>query len=443
MLKNSTNMCSALTASLAFLSPAFFGATQAHAQTSEIVSTAIAPVSTVEGCLRMPDVLELAGRRDPSVLIARAGEDEADADIDQARSLYRPRLDAVGRTGVGSTGIVDSGVSNSIGFRASQRLIDFGDAKYARRSARADFSAAQDDTRQAALDAATQAGFSLLEYHEAVAQIALTKRRRDYFVKQLNSIDNLLETGGATRTERAAVASQLSEAEGFVLELEFRRDRARTQIEIATRAKSSICTVSESSNLSQSPSYLVAQQAIQEALNNNPALGALRNRAEAEAARAKREAKAKLPIISVVATGAYSSIGGFDQFEFRDRVGVDVTVPLYSGNALRAQKRRATARETAARALVFDREQQLSEDVSITWQRLNSLEKQLTTRIEIEHQTRLQFEAAEIEAGAGTITFRDLVELRLEFEEAGLARIRTTFDLEQQKLALQSLTGKI
>ena len=79
----------------------------------------------------------------------------------------------------------------------------------------------------------------------------------------------------------------------------------------------------------------------------------------------------------------------------------------------------------------------------ITWQRLKSLKKQLDTRIEVERQTRLQFEAAEIEAGAGTITYRDLVELRLEFEQAGLARIRTTYDLEQQKLVLRSLTGQV
>jgi len=347
MSLNYTYMGRAALASLALLTSAF--AMTAQAQSSEIISTAGPTTAAPEGCLRLTDVLELAGRRDPSVLIARAGEDEADADIDQARSLYRPRLDAVSRTGVGSTGVVDSGVSNSIGFRASQRLIDFGDAKYARRSARADFAAAQYDTRQAALDAATQAGFAFLEYHEAIAQVELTERRRDYFSRQLDSIDKLLETGGATRTERASVASQLSEAEGFVLELEFRRDRARTQIELATRASSPICKISDSSDLSLATTYLVA---------------------------------------------------------------------------------------------VFDQEQQLREDVSITWQRLNSLEKQLATRTEVERQTQLQFEAAEIEAGVGTITYRDLVELRLEFEAAGLARIQTTFDLEQQKLVLRSLTGQ-
>jgi len=116
----------------------------------------------------------------------------------------------------------------------------------------------------------------------AILATAQSQTRYTYFEQQLRSIDNLLQTGGATRTERASVASQLSEAEGFVLELEFRRDRAKTQIEIATRATSPI-----------------------------------------------------------------------------------------------------------------------------------------------------------------SITYRDLVELRLEFEQAGLARIRTTYDLEQQKLVLRSLTGRV
>lgn len=417
----------------------------AQAQTSDVITTT--PVSTsalsTQGCLRLNDVFELAAERDPGVLIAQAGEQEADANIEEAKSLTRPRIDAVGRTGVGNTGIVDSGVSNSIGFRASQRLLDFGDAKFARRSANADFSASQIDTHQARLDAATQAGFAVLEFREAEAQLSLTRERRDYFARQLTSVDLLLERGGATRTERASVASQLAEAEGFVLELEFRRDRARTQIEIATRARSPLCAASEFQPLVDSERYLVAEEAVDVALNSNLSLQGLRNRAEGEQARARREARARLPIINVVATGAYSSLGGFDTFEFRDRVGIDVSVPLFSGNALSARKQRASAREVAARARVFDQEQQIREDVSITWQRIRSLKRQLETQREVERQKLLQFEAAEIEAGAGTITLRDLIELRLEFEESGLSRIRTKFDLQRQEIVLASLVGTL
>jgi len=71
--------------SLACLTPAILATAQA--QTSDIISTTTSPVSTAQGCLQMDDILELAGRRAPSVMIARASEEEASADIDQARSL--------------------------------------------------------------------------------------------------------------------------------------------------------------------------------------------------------------------------------------------------------------------------------------------------------------------------------------------------------------------
>jgi len=132
------------------------------------------------------------------------------------------------------TGAVDNSVSNQVGIRASQRIIDFGDAKYARRAARANVEASTKDTAQAKAQAALETGLSWLELKEAREQIELTKARRDYFSRQVQAVDRALAQGGATRTERASVASQLADAEGFVLELEFRRDRAKTQIMIDT-----------------------------------------------------------------------------------------------------------------------------------------------------------------------------------------------------------------
>jgi len=137
-------------------------------------------VST-QSCLRFDDVLKLAAQRDAGVIIAKAQETEADADIKDAKSLFRPQISAFGRSGFGDAGVVDSSISNQIGVRASQRLFDFGDSKYARQAANAGFEASLEDTRQAQLQAAQRTGFSYLEFVEAEEQIELTNRRRDYF----------------------------------------------------------------------------------------------------------------------------------------------------------------------------------------------------------------------------------------------------------------------
>lgn len=397
--------------------------------------------SSFQACLSFSDAMSLSAARDPEVLIAKANEREAGAAVADARSLYRPQISAFGRTGLGETGAVDNSVSNQVGIRASQRVIDFGDAKYARRAATANLAASAQDTRQASATAALETGLSWLEIREAREQIDLTQARREYFLQQVTAVDRALEQGGATRTERASVASQLADAEGFVLELEFREDRAKTQLKIDTGKTSRPCSGDgqlESKTL-QLESVAFAKDL---ALSQNPQITALRKRADALEAQRKRQSRFRLPIIDLVATGSYASLNRFENFEFRDRIGVDVSVPLYSGNSLKAGNQRARARLSIAQNQTLNSERQLTEDVEISVRRIKSLTNQLNAREEVEKQTRLQFEAAEIEQGVGVRTLRDLIDIRLEYEQAGLQTIRTRYDLLRERLRLMSLTSQ-
>jgi len=401
--------------------------------------------SSIQSCLRLEDVLKLSSQRDPSVIIARAQERAADADITDAKSLFRPQISAFGRSGFGDTGVIDSSISNQVGIRASQRVFDFGDSKFAKQAASFGYEASLEETRQAQYQAALGTGLFYLEWIEANQQIETTKRRREYFARQLESIDSLLERGGATRTERASVASQLSNAEAFVLEIQFRKEQALTQVQIDTGSRSQLCATqpAETTLATQFKNLGNPESAAQYALANNPLIKSLEKQADQLEAVKNREKRSRLPIIDIVATGSYSSIGGFDQFEFRDRIGVDVSVPLYSGNAIGARNQRAAARQSIARGRVLDAQRQLRKDVSITYRRILSLQSQYESRLDVEEQTRLQFEAAEMEQGFGTKTLRDLVEIRLEFEQASLETIRTKYDLIRQQLQLLVLTSNL
>ena len=91
----------------------------------------------------------------------------------------------------------------------------------------------------------------------------------------------------------------------------------------------------------------------------------------------------------------------------------------------------------------MDARRQLRKDVSIGYRRIASLEKQLISRRDVEKQTRLQFEAAEMEQAAGTKTLRDLIEIRLEYEQAGLQTLNVKYNLERERLLLLSLTAAL
>jgi outer membrane protein len=390
-------------------------------------------------CLSLDETLELAADRDPQVMRALAREADFEARVTEARALRRPTLSAFGRSGFGDTSVVDNQVSNQVGLRLSQRIFDFGDSRFAREAAEANSEASRYDTQAERLDAARTAGGAFLTFLDAKEKFEQTSERRSHFVQQLESLDRLLEIGGATLTERATAASEVSDAETYAFELEFRMEQARITMELATGLERLPCQGSDDVNMLEAR-LLSSEMAV---LGNNPELLALRGRADALSAETRRQKRSRLPVLSVVATGSYASIGGFDQFEYRDRIGLDVNVPLYSGNGIRAATQRASAREQQALSDIMIAERELRQTLQITQRRIDILQKQLEARQESSRQKAILIDAAEREQSAGTLTFREMVEIRLDYEQSIVAEITTRYDLAREVLELRLLQGTI
>jgi len=68
---------------------------------------------------------------------------------------------------------------------------------------------------------------------------------------------------------------------------------------------------------------------------------------------------------------------------------------------------------------------------------------QLMSRETVEHHKSIEFSAAETEFQKGVRTLRDLIDTRLDYEEATLARIQTEFELRRRKLELLTLTASL
>lgn len=395
----------------------------------------------LQACLRMDAAMALAAARDPGVALAAARLDESEGALSEARALRRPRLDAIARGGVGETGVQTAGASTSLGLRASQRVLDFGDSRLARAAATADIEAGREDVESARDQAARAAGSAFIDWVEAGQQIALTEDRVTYFRELLDATDAALSFGGATRTERASVAAQLAEAEGIALELRFQRDSAQTRLDLLTGTGLPACS-NAASSLASAEGLVSSATLEADALAHSPQLRALDARARSLDAQAERQARARLPIVDVVATGSYASFDNFSNFDFQERVGINVSVPLYAGNALSARTRQAKARVRAAEAQHRDAERGLRQSVRLSSRRLASLRDRVAHLDEVAQQTRLEFDAAEIQSEAGTLTLRDVVEIRVQLEQAELAVIAARRDMDREALNLALLTGR-
>ncbi len=396
-------------------------------------------------CLDFEEALTISAERDPGVETSRAERDIALADLTEARSLYRPQVAAFGRTGVGDVGLVDSVVQNQVGVRASQRIIDFGDAKFARREARSNVAAGEETIRSRRMSASLNTGLSYINALDADARLEATKERAAYFSRQLEALEAVLPSGGATRSEVAEVAAELAEAQAFALELQFRKEEAVTELRVDTFAAAQTCEINgvETSVNAMFEDIGTLDEAVQAAMSSNPELRALSRRADAFEAARKRENRARLPIISVVGVAAYSSTGSSDDFGLQERVGIDVSIPLYSGNALSARSRRSAARGAAANGEASRVRRQLEEDVSILYRRILSMQAQLIRRGQVKAQLEKQFEAAVIEYESRARTLPELVEVRLRYESAMLAQVALRHDLIRRKLEILTLTSRL
>lgn len=410
-----------------------------------IGSHGIAAAQDAPVCLPFSSALQLASSNDPSVRVARANLDRAEADLQEARSLRRPQLSTFTRFGVGDNGLTDSQIENQIGLRASQRIIDFGDSRLARDAARQDVAAQENLILDARASAALDAGIAYIDWLEARDQLRATEERITYFSRRLSSIDLLLQTGGATRLERAEVASERANAESLRFEFEFRRDQAATRLAIATGDRARPCAGGELlAGYSENDLKTgVLDEMIGEAIDDNPELEALRRTEASLEATARREARGRLPVIDLVGVASYASQDFDGNFDLQTRVGVNVSVPLFTGNALVAQSRRASAQAARASGELAAAQRELQEAIEVTWRRTLLLRAQNVSLADVVRFKDEEFEAAQIEYEQGLRTLPRLIEIRLELEDAALSEIRSRFDLQRENLRLIALTGRI
>jgi len=404
------------------------------------------PVGEDGICLSFNTALRIAAERAPEVAGAIARQDEAAADYREAESLRLPQVSTFGRTASGDSGLTGSQIENQVGVRLSQRLYDFGDSRFALEAASRSIGQRAHELRVQQIDASGRLADAYLTHLEAEAMIDVIAERRAYFERQRSAVQDLLMTGGATRADRAQIEARLAEAEADVIELRFMRDSAATRIrEYTGYAATGLCGADAAADdLDRALRDIeTVSQAIDGAMSANPGLAAQLDTVRVLDAQRERARRSRLPVIEAVGIASYVYDDFSETWDARDRIGVDVSVPIYTGEALQARNQRAVARMEQEESRLRALQRELREQAEVVFRRALSLQAQLVRR---EAVARAQYEyfdaiSGEFEFGLGTLP--ELIDARLNYERAELDVIAARYSYLRQQLELIALTARM
>ncbi len=411
-----------------------------------IMSSPLQAQSPSDECLSFVHALQIAAERAPEIAGALARQDEAAADYREAESLRLPQVSTFGRSASGDSGLTGSQIENQVGLRISQRLWDFGDSRYAMEAANSTIEQRTFELRAQESAASGRLADAYLTHLEAEAMMDVIVDRREYFERQRASVEALLTTGGATRADNAQISAQVAQAEADVLELRFMRDRAATRIrEYTGYAPGAFCGAEAADDDLERALQGVASidDAVEMTLSQNPGLAAQAEAVRVLDAQRERARRGRLPVVEAVGIASYVYDDFSETWDARDRIGVDLSMPLYTGEALQARNERAIARMEQEESGLRSLQRELREQAEIAFRRTISLQAQLIRR---EAVARSQFEyfdaiSGEFEFGLGTLP--DLIDARLGYERAELDVISARFSLLRQRLELMSLTDRM
>jgi len=392
-------------------------------------------------CVGIADTARLAAESDPRVRGARAGVQASEADFSDALALRRPQASAFARSSVGATGLTSSQIENQVGFQVSQRLLDFGDARFAREGARNRVRASEFEVQVQQIVSAADAAQAHLNFVLSRRDQAILAEQVEYLARLEVRLERLLAQSASTRDAVAAVRSRLASARAELSALELSEIEALTDVAVLTGDDLNLCAeTGEDALLSLA---LLDESDPTRSATRSPRVEALQSQvasAQAEAVRVRRQ---RLPAVDVVAIGSYAYDDFRDEWAYRDRVGVDVTVPIYQGDMLRARVSRAQAEVSRRQSELDMAERRLSEEVRSASARIRTLRRLREERAAAVTARRDELAALEIAFQGGQRTLFELLETQISLTQARRSLNQARHALFLEYLTLAALTGRM
>ncbi len=436
------------------------------------ISVAIlALVALSAGATDLLEVWQAASAHDPEVAISQAARQAGVARREQSSALWRPMVQIEGGVGAmnshsETTGANFSapglGQSNGVGFNTS---VNHGTSTSLSLSARQPLinreRSAQSRQLEISADAAElewQSSHQDLMLHTAQRyfDVLLAQRRVDLLQQQSQAVDKALVEAKdrfalgdtpITDTHEASARSQALRSQWLGAQSELQI--AQTALDDATglvspklqplSAEASVDT----DNLAPLPHW----QAL--ALGQNPLLRMQMAKSQAAHEEARKFSAAGGATLDLVAQAGQQRLSGNGDFgaasngQHQQMIGVQLTIPLYTGGYRSARQDEALRLEDKAQAEVERTRQQISQQTQAAWLGLRTGTARISALAGSLQATRSRLDATRLGRQVGDRTTLDLLNAENDASSAELALLQARVDVMLSQLRLEALAGQL
>ncbi|EHJ61379.1 outer membrane channel protein TolC [Novosphingobium pentaromativorans US6-1] len=373
------------------------------------------------------EALVLAYQTNPTLQAARAQQRGVDENVPIAKASGLPSVSTNGRY----TEFVKQSATS---FTAPERLVSAGAdlsvpiysggaVKNQVKAAKIRVEAGQADLRGAESSVFSSVVAAYMDVIRNEAIVGLNRNQVDVLKVNLQATSDRFEIGDVTRTDVAQSQSRLALAQSDARAAEANLAAAReTYIQLIGKAPEALETPPPLPNLPNTP-----QEAVDQALENNPDLIAARERTKAAEKDIDVAGAGRLPKLSLFSSGSYNNylgtLGGIGtesvpQTDTSAQAGASISIPLFQGGLPAARRRQAQASASSALENEIGIERQVIAQVRsayTSWVASNDLIR--STQVAVD-AAKLSLEGVRAENTVGNRTILDILNAEQELLNA-------------------------
>ena len=391
------------------------------------------------------DAIALAYQTNPTLQGQRASQRALDESVVQARTGYRPTVDADASANWSDSAGVDSS-SSGAGISVSQPLYTGGRVGSQVSAAQADVLTGREGLRSVEAQVLQTVVTAYVDVRRDQERLRIANENVAVLQRQLDESRARFEVGEITRTDVAQAEARLAGAKAGL-------STAQAQLAIS-RASYAAVVGQNPGDLATEPTLepvlpKTVDEAFTAAEQANPQILAAEYTEQASRARVAAARAQRRPTIAASGSIGWDAreVGGvgdqFSDYEQSVSGGVTLRVPIFTGGLTNSQVRASQERNNADRIGIEEARREVLRTVSSAWNSLSGARANLVSNEEQVRATRIAFEGVRQEAQVGLRTTLDVLNAEQELRNAELALVNARRDEYVAAASLLSAMGKL